>query len=370
MRPDQLVGLGEHKYSATDVSWLDELCMKKFWDNIVQYYPLWLAPNTITLIGLIINLSTVLILSFFCFSSTEVAPSWAYFQAALGLFFYQTLDATDGKQARRTNSSSPLGELFDHGCDSMSQVFVMLNVCHAMQLGDCRYVVLGCTVLAVVVFYCAHWSTYCTGQLRFSRFDVTEAQMVVISVLLVTALFGPQIWNISLFGTRFKYITLAGCYILCIWQVAGYMKVIFTEGAGKNGATVAGTSVIFPLFPLIFVCVPFCMIYSKSSSHIYDKNITLLALCLGAVAAKATNRLVIAHMSRSALELWDSIYLSPLTFGFDDDICLCQSITILLENLRTVLLVSEHKNLFDFTPCPIFFNNNRCETQIMMLNHC
>ena len=34
------------------------------------------------------------------------------------------LDAIDGKQARRTGSSTPLGELFDHGCDSMSTVFV------------------------------------------------------------------------------------------------------------------------------------------------------------------------------------------------------------------------------------------------------
>lgn len=49
------------------------------------------------------------------------APFWAYLQAALGLFLYQTLDAIDGKQARRTGSSSPLGELFDHGCDSMTQ---------------------------------------------------------------------------------------------------------------------------------------------------------------------------------------------------------------------------------------------------------
>ena len=38
----------------------------------------------------------------------------------MGLFIYQSLDAIDGKQARRTNSSTPLGELFDHGCDSLS----------------------------------------------------------------------------------------------------------------------------------------------------------------------------------------------------------------------------------------------------------
>jgi len=44
-----------------------------------------------------------------------VAPSWVYYACAANLFIYQTLDAIDGKQARRTSSSSPLGELFDHG---------------------------------------------------------------------------------------------------------------------------------------------------------------------------------------------------------------------------------------------------------------
>lgn len=33
----------------------------------------------------------------------------------VGLFAYQSLDAIDGKQARRTGASGPLGELFDHG---------------------------------------------------------------------------------------------------------------------------------------------------------------------------------------------------------------------------------------------------------------
>lgn len=33
----------------------------------------------------------------------------------IGLFIYQSLDAIDGKQARRTQQSGPLGELFDHG---------------------------------------------------------------------------------------------------------------------------------------------------------------------------------------------------------------------------------------------------------------
>ena len=47
-------------------------------------------------------------------------PGWASALCAVGLFVYQSLDAIDGKQARRTNSGSPLGELFDHGCDAIS----------------------------------------------------------------------------------------------------------------------------------------------------------------------------------------------------------------------------------------------------------
>jgi hypothetical protein len=112
------------------------------------------------------------------------APKWAYFQAAIGLFLYQTLDATDGKQARRTGSASPLGELFDHGCDSVTQgnnislkfveelvfiVFVTMNISYALCLGEMPFCVLTICVIAIVMFYCAHWSTYCTGQLRFSR---------------------------------------------------------------------------------------------------------------------------------------------------------------------------------------------------------
>lgn len=32
------------------------------------------------------------------------------------------MDSIDGKQARRTGTSSPLGELFDHGCDAINMM--------------------------------------------------------------------------------------------------------------------------------------------------------------------------------------------------------------------------------------------------------
>uniref|UniRef100_A0A915EDY2 Uncharacterized protein n=1 Tax=Ditylenchus dipsaci TaxID=166011 RepID=A0A915EDY2_9BILA len=214
-----------------------------------------------------------------------------------------TLDATDGKQARRTNSSSPLGELFDHGCDSCSQVLVTLNICYAMQLGTDRYMVLLVSVVAVLLFYCAHWATYCTDDCywrppHYCTFRTRSLEYRVV-------------WCQT---EGFSSVYL---WSLVLLQFGGYLKIVLSEGVGKNGSTVAGTSVLFPLFPLLAICLPFVMVYSKSTSGIYDQHITLFCMCFGAVAAKATNRLIIAHMSRSELELWDWIYLSPLVMMFN-----------------------------------------------------
>ena len=68
--------------------------------RFVTLVPLWLAPNLITMLGLMVNILTSLLLVLYCPTATEIAPWWTTASAALGLFIYQTLDAIDGKQAR------------------------------------------------------------------------------------------------------------------------------------------------------------------------------------------------------------------------------------------------------------------------------
>ncbi|KJH40459.1 CDP-alcohol phosphatidyltransferase [Dictyocaulus viviparus] len=294
---EELHRLSEHKYSAVDISWLDELCMKYFWEWIVKFYPLWKRD----------------------FQKDDVEWNILYLIFAFELVFRKDIchygskeKKGNGKQARRTGAASPLGELFDHGCDSISQVFVTLNAAYAMRLGDVKCGTFFVVVIAVCLFYCAHWSTYCTGQLRFSKFDVTEAQMTIILLLLVTAILGPHVWSIGIVGYQLRHLLLFGTFFAAIYQCSSYLTVIFTGGVGRNGSTVAGTSVIFPVCPLLASVVPFCMIYSKSHGTVFDESITLFVLCFGAVSAKATNRLIVAHMSRSELVLWDWIYLGPI----------------------------------------------------------
>lgn len=57
----QLKRLSEHKYSCTSISLLDPI-LQPWWRWLVSRVPLWLAPNLITIVGLIINILTTLIL--------------------------------------------------------------------------------------------------------------------------------------------------------------------------------------------------------------------------------------------------------------------------------------------------------------------
>lgn len=42
----------------------------------------------------------------------------------------------DGKQARKTGNSTPLGLLFDHGCDSLVLMLQGLSIATVLQFGN------------------------------------------------------------------------------------------------------------------------------------------------------------------------------------------------------------------------------------------
>merc|ERR1719326_1316361 len=78
---------------------------------------------------------TYLVFWYFEPTFTKPSPRWLMIVAGLVLWFYQTMDAMDGKQARRTGSSSPLGQLFDHGCESVVTIFLAMLSAMCLHLG-------------------------------------------------------------------------------------------------------------------------------------------------------------------------------------------------------------------------------------------
>ncbi|XP_045492733.1 cholinephosphotransferase 1 isoform X1 [Colias croceus] len=308
----QLKRLSEHKYSCTSASILDAW-LQPWWCWLVSKTPLWLAPNLITILGLIINIVTTLILVWYSPDARQDPPRWACAVCALGVFVYQSLDAIDGKQARRTGSQSPLGELFDHGCDSISTVFIALGACIAVKLGEYPTWMFFQCFCAMTLFYCAHWQAYVTGTLKMGRIDVTEAQYAIILIHLISATLGPEAWAYQLptINISVNLLSNYAVVLMTVFLVFGYVKVIMRGGVGKNGSTVAGTSILSPVIPFSFVVVPAFIIFQKSESHVYENHPALYILAFGMVAAKVTNRLVVAHMTKSEMEYYDWSMLGP-----------------------------------------------------------
>ncbi|KAL0839945.1 hypothetical protein ABMA28_016560 [Loxostege sticticalis] len=308
----QLKRLSEHKYSCVTASLLDAW-LQPWWCWLVSKTPLWLAPNLITILGLIVNIVTTLILVWYSPDARQDPPRWACALCALGVFIYQSLDAIDGKQARRTGSQSPLGELFDHGCDSISTVFIALGACIAVKLGEYPTWMFFQCFCAMTLFYCAHWQAYVTGTLKMGRIDVTEAQYSIMIIHLITATLGSDFWamQIPLVGVPLCLTASLMCYAAQFYFVTNFSSTFRVRGCGKNGSTVAGTSILSPVIPFSFVVVPAFIIFQKSESQVYENHPALYILAFGMVAAKVTNRLVVAHMTKSEMDYYDWSLLGP-----------------------------------------------------------
>ncbi|KAK9759052.1 hypothetical protein QE152_g210 [Popillia japonica] len=134
-----------------------------------------------------------------------------------------------------------------------------------------------------------------------------------MGIQLVSAIFGPPIWSTKFFSDTFTlwYIIPILTFVCGLWSLQNMLIVIFTGGVGKNGSTVAGTSVLSPIIPFSAVLVPAFIIYRKSVENIYEEHPALYILAFGMVAAKVTNRLVVAHMTKSEMDYMDWSLLGP-----------------------------------------------------------
>ena len=93
---DGLVNLKNYKYVSGKYTLLDNL-LTPFWNKVTEIFPVWVAPNTITLIGTIgLLVSAFIYLPYDMSMTLEFSPI-CYFLTAFALFIYQTFDACDGK---------------------------------------------------------------------------------------------------------------------------------------------------------------------------------------------------------------------------------------------------------------------------------
>lgn len=190
LREKDLSSLDQYVYHGADYTVVENL-LNPFWNWFATFFPDWMAPNMITLIGFIINVIASVAVLIHDPTLEGKAPGVYYVLASFALVTYLNFDCADGKQARRLKASSPLGQLFDHGCDAVNEVFILLVLASACGTGFSYHTALVLTIQCCA-FSLAQVLEYYIDLLVVGNkfFGTTESILVVSLAYLISGVFG------------------------------------------------------------------------------------------------------------------------------------------------------------------------------------
>ncbi|XP_073439849.1 ethanolaminephosphotransferase 1-like isoform X1 [Dendrobates tinctorius] len=304
------------QYSAVDTNPLSVYIMQHVWNKVVQVVPLWIAPNLLTFSGFLIIVINYLLLSCYDwdYSASGIGnqhiPNWIWISAALGNFLAYALDSIDGKHARRTQSSSPLGELFDHGLDSWTASIFPLSLfsifgCVSGEAGLPPMRMYLVTSVVLFTFMLSHWEKYNTGILFLPwAYDISQLSMTLVYIL--TAIVGVETFHKPVFPhvymTDFLITFLVGCSILIALP-----QTLFNIAVAYRQKTLLKDSAYEALLPLyspslLFILITIWIVFSPCK--ILDKQPRLFLWLVGVLFSNVTCRVIICQMSNTRSEVF------------------------------------------------------------------
>lgn len=318
--------LKNYKYSSVDKSYTSRYILKHYWNAFVELLPLWLAPNMVTLLGFFFILGNVGLLLIFMPDLVGPGPTWLYFSFAFGLWMYSTMDNVDGKQARRTGTSSGLGELFDHGIDSLNCTLGSLLECAAMGLGPSKTGAFTAMIPCLPMFF-STWETYHTHTLYLGYFNgPTEGLILACSIMMLSGYYGPGIWktpivdivelpsSLHFIGDHtvvdfWVYILLFSFFVAHL--PACVMNVV--KARREKGLPLA--PVFLDWVPMIIYVASTCAWMSSPWSILLKQNhLVLFCITQSFVFGRMTTKIILAHLTRQAFPYW-TILMAPLLGG-------------------------------------------------------
>jgi ethanolaminephosphotransferase len=167
---------------------LAQLCVDVF-------VPPFIAPNVITVFGLIITIVSTLVVFIFNPTLGPNAPRWLHIMVGTCILAYQTLDNMDGKQARKTRSSSALGMFVDHGCDAINAGVIILAMGSVLGTGWSERLFFT-YYASFVPFYFQTWEEYYLGAMILPSFNgPSEGLFMSIVVAYLAAWKGTDFFH-------------------------------------------------------------------------------------------------------------------------------------------------------------------------------
>nr|CAH7724305.1 unnamed protein product [Callosobruchus chinensis] len=305
-----------------DTGVLSIYVMHPFWNWIVQYCPKSIAPNLLTFTGFLFTVIAYLVFTALDYNyyasdpdhpEVEPLPRWIFMMAAIFLFLAYTLDGIDGKQARRTGTSGPLGELFDHGLDSYTAGLIPSAMYSIFGRGPKYSIVpfrMFFTMWNVLMnFYLSHFEKYNTGVL-FLPWGYDFSMWGTIITFFITGLFGSEMWHFRIWGFNAGNMFEMLLYVSSlISNVPVVIYNIYLSYKNRTGHMRPISEAVRPLISvgLFFALTLLWVCYSPC--NIVDKDPRALFFLMGTIFSNISCRLIVAQMSNTRCEVFNCLLI-------------------------------------------------------------
>ncbi|KAF7553740.1 hypothetical protein G7046_g7013 [Stylonectria norvegica] len=331
VRQKELPALKEYKYASVDHSLTSKYVLKPFYTHVaIKCFPLSMAPNLITLTGFGFVIANFLTLLWYNPTLDQDCPPWVYYSWALGLFLYQTFDAVDGTQARRTRQSGPLGELFDHGVDACNTSLEVLLFAASQNLGQ-GWKTVAVLFAALLTFYVQTWDTYHTKTLTLGVINgPVEGVVIIIFVFLFTGYMGgAHFWQQSMLATLGVPATLgipAFFYNLSFTEwylVQGSVVMTYNTFESSRNVIRARRGNGDRSRGALLGLVPFFSVWALIVAYLYlqprilHNHLIPFSLFAGFINAYSVGQIITAHLVHQPFPYYNVLGL-PLAFGVVD----------------------------------------------------
>ncbi|XP_045524195.1 ethanolaminephosphotransferase 1-like [Pieris brassicae] len=315
---EHLEGFDNYKYMSKDTSPLSVYVMHPFWNKVVELVPRWVAPNVLTFSGFLLTVLDFILLSYYDYDytaasavvknetvveplngRTEVIPQTLWYFLSVFLFLAYTLDGIDGKQARRTQTSGPLGELFDHGLDSYSVFFI--PACLYSIFGRLDFSIPPIRMYYVMWnlllnFYISHWEKYNTGVL-FLPWGYDFSMWASTFFFMWTGVKGTGYYKKYIFGSY----TLANAFEWVIYGTGVFTNLpvalynIYLSYKLRTGKMRNPLEAIRPVWSILSVFLVTSVWVHKS--HLVEVEPRGVFLLIGTLFSNVACRLIVSQMS-------------------------------------------------------------------------
>ena len=198
LTPRHRSSLPFYQYKGGDTSLIYKYVLSPLAQYVAEITPTWVAPNLITLTGLLFSVFSSVLTLIYNPTLEANGPRWLSLVTGLCIFLYQTLDNVDGKQARRTGSSSPLGMLFDHGCDAINAGVCAISISSVFGTGWTLgiFFELWC---GMVPFYFQTWEEFYMGEMHLPVINgPTEGLLVACFSCVISYVYGAEWWHLPI----------------------------------------------------------------------------------------------------------------------------------------------------------------------------